>query len=104
MIVGLAPTVGNQSTPTPLTYVGIRSSNTTNDTLCFYIGGYQTRAKAQQDLSGFGCTPAVQMDGGNSSQMSLRVGGNRVDAVQSWEQPQAVFGNRLVPHAFYIRY
>lgn len=100
MIVGFAPSVGAQNTPTPLTYVGTRSFNT----LCFYVGGYQTRAKAQQDLTNFGCTPAVQMDGGNSSQLSLRVNGSRMDVVRSWEQPQTFYGNRLVPHAFRISF
>lgn len=104
LIVGFAPTERPQYTKQPLTYVGIRSSNTSNDTLCFYVGGYQTRAKAQQDLSNFGCTPAVQMDGGNSSQMTLRLASGVTDPVRSIRQPQVGYGDRLVPHAFQIRF
>lgn len=105
MLVGMSPAWMPQNQKTPLTFVGIKTTNFTNDTLCFYVGGYQTRAKASADLNAFGCTPAVQLDGGNSSQMSFVTTNGRVDAVQSWEKPQLVNftrTDRLVPHVLRI--
>lgn len=104
MIVGFDPNKLNQTTKSPRTIIGIKSSLNNNDTLCFYVGGYQTRQKILGDLTNFGCTPAVEMDGGNSSELSVRVNNTRTDLVKSWEQPQPPGLDRLVPHAFQIRY
>lgn len=104
MIVGLNPSQLNQNTLSPRTIIGIKSSINNNDTLCFYVGGYQSRAKILSDLTNFGCTPAVEMDGGNSSELSVRVNNTRTDLVRSWEQPQPPGTDRLVPHAFQIKF
>lgn len=88
-IVGLEPTwfPGGDSA-NALTMMGSNGSS-----LCFLVGGWQTRATASTYMSTFGCTARVQLDGGHSSQMSYW-SGSQVDAVTGYIPEW----NRPVPH------
>jgi hypothetical protein len=85
-IVALDPTYGSDTNA--LTMVGVNGAS-----MCFLVGGWQTRAQAVTMLSSFGCTAKLQLDGGHSSQLSYYAGG-QVDALTGYFP----IYNRAVPH------
>jgi exopolysaccharide biosynthesis protein len=63
---------------------------TNGGTMCFLVGGWQTRATAVSIMSTFGCTARLQLDGGYSSQMAHWDGGKVIDIsgyFPIWDRP-----------------
>lgn len=83
-----------------LTLVGVETSGPANfntDTLCFLVGGYNTRNDASDILlEQFGCKPILQLDGGNSTQLAYRDPGT--DAVVPLVTGGTLLSHRDIPH------
>lgn len=79
-IVGLNPAINLPACLGPIcepegrntkNFVGIsEGSHDGDDELCFLVGGWYTADEAIDILADFGCTAALQLDGGNSTAMA----------------------------------
>jgi hypothetical protein len=96
-VVGLGPLVqvGNLDART---YIGYDLAPNP-DQICFLVGGYMTNQAAVDVMSSMGCSGAVQLDGGNSSQLSYV---NPSTGVVTSPVDGRVITHRKVPHYFVI--
>lgn len=100
-IVGLEPTwFPGGDTANALTMVG-----TSGTSLCFLVGGWQTRSSLATTMSSsFGCTAALQLDGGHSTQLSYWDQSANFGYGQYMNVIEGYFGeyDRPVPHVIAI--
>lgn len=69
--------------------------------LCLIIGVEANQATVNADLQQFNCTPLANLDGGNSSQLSVR-DWNNANVIDYWTGDAGTERYRPVPHAIYI--
>ena len=97
-VVAQEATWKDQTTASQLTYMAFDKTVPAQSKVCFAVAMSSTRANIQSVLSStFGCSTPVQLDGGNSTQMSYYSLQNHV---LTSPVTSPIF--RTVPHAFVI--